>query len=190
MSRVASILGDGKYTTPDVARGRQWHERSIQRALATRDCNGLYWIAEGYLRDTTRTALYAKDERRAVDIFNRSAEMGCDDGVLWMGRMFESGTGVQRDLAKAIAYYRRLADNGKHYGTNGLPAAMGAGRSYEKLGQHEEAAKYFRMFADLADIGDGRTVPDFFAARGISACGPTAEGKTRSTNCGTPSRPR
>jgi TPR repeat protein len=53
-----------------------------------------------------------KDAGRAFELNSQSAELGFHDAVLAMGWFYLNGLGVEEDVAKAEAWYRRSARQG------------------------------------------------------------------------------
>jgi TPR repeat protein len=53
-----------------------------------------------------------KDEAKAVEWYQKSAEQGHDSAQLLLGNMYEFGKGVAKDEATAMKWYRKSAAQG------------------------------------------------------------------------------
>jgi len=50
-----------------------------------------------------------KDMMRAVELYERAAELGVKEGHCNLGVMYDNGTGVEKDMAKAFQHYEAAA---------------------------------------------------------------------------------
>jgi TPR repeat protein len=66
-----------------------------------------------------------------------------------LGEMYETGTGVAQDYAKALQFYRKAAEQGNANGQTKLGGAYLLGKGVQK--DDAEAVKWFRKAAEQGD---------------------------------------
>ena len=52
----------------------------------------------------------AQDEAKAVELFQRAADLGNADAMVRLGECYDDGEGVEQDKSKAVEWYQRAAD--------------------------------------------------------------------------------
>ena len=56
-----------------------------------------------------------KDDKKAVELYFKSAEQGNSFGQYYLGLMYQYGRGVEKDLKKAIEWYSKSAEQGNSF---------------------------------------------------------------------------
>ncbi len=74
------------------------------------------------------------------------ANAGNDKAQYMLGVMYENGTGVPKDEAEAVRWYRRAADQGNALAQRNLGWMYERGRGVPK--DEAEAVRWYRMAAD------------------------------------------
>ena len=54
----------------------------------------------------------AKNSQEAIRLFNKAGTGGCVRAMLWMGKIYDKGDGVEQDSAEAVKWYTEAAENG------------------------------------------------------------------------------
>ena len=96
-------------------------------------------------------AFEAGDHKKAVRWFRVSAELGEPAAQCMLGMRFQKGEGVERNMAEAVKWYRRAAEESKlhaafHAAQNNLGECYMKG---EGVGQdYAEAVKWYRLAAE------------------------------------------
>lgn len=89
-------------------------------------------------------------DSQAASVWLRTAvDAGIPDAQLDLGRLYESGDGVDRDLAKAAALYRKAADAGLPAGQAQLGALYAVGKGVE-----QDTAMATDLYRKAAKSGD------------------------------------
>lgn len=105
---------------------------------------------------------------------------GFGEAAFNLGNLYEDGLGVEKDIPRALAYYRRGADNGSQkavfrlgvlywFGAPGVPRDMAEGRRYLALAAadgDQEAARYLRAASDTPVTDDPLAAADAATAAG------------------------
>ncbi|MFQ5995898.1 MAG: tetratricopeptide repeat protein [Acidiferrobacterales bacterium] len=92
-------------------------------------------------------AYAAKDYARAMEILKPLAEAGHADAQWWVGRMYEKGQGVDKDMDHVRTWYRRAAKGGQRRAQYKLGVAYARGmQGVEK--NEAEAAKWLLSSAE------------------------------------------
>jgi len=91
-----------------------------------------------------------KSDKKAAKIWKRAVELGEVDAMVFLGEMYEFGTGVKLDKKKAERLYRAAADRGDADAQSSLAHLLNSEKKIEET---------FRYFALAADQGytDGET---------------------------------
>ena len=93
-------------------------------------------------------AFEAGNHKKAVGWFRVSAELGEPAAQYMLGMRFQKGEGVEQDMAEAVKWYRRAAEESERHAA--FPAAQASlGECYRKgdgVGQdYAEAVKWYRL---------------------------------------------
>ena len=121
---------------------------TLRRHLLVAAQIGLAWgvthagLAEGI------AAYKAEDWTTALAELSPLAEAGNADAAFYVGYMFETGKGVNVDLARAASLYRGAAENGNDRAQFNLAAALEAGR-----GVGADPIEAHRWYLAAADQG-------------------------------------
>lgn len=98
-------------------------------------------MVKRYGSENDAAALYEQainllpDEKKALPVFEKSAEMGCSEAVLMCGSMYLYGRGVDKNLRKALCWYDKVSD---------VPEAqVRLGEIWEQLGEIEQAKDWY-----------------------------------------------
>ena len=96
-------------------------------------------------------AFEAGNHKKAVGWFRVSAELGEPAAQYMLGMRFQKGEGVEQDMAEAVKWYRRAAEESERHAA--FPAAQASlGECYRKgdgVGQdYAEAVKWYRLAAE------------------------------------------
>lgn len=107
---------------------------------------GVVTCSMGYLAEK------CGDHAVALKIFDKCIAKGYAGAMIWKGLMYETGSGLPRDDAKAAAMFKQAADSGEgHY------AALGklhyAGALHQGKGVPKDEAEARRWFQKAADEG-------------------------------------
>ena len=152
------MLGD--WVAQDKAKGVEW----LRRAVDQGECRAMFWLGIAYERGDG----VAKDEWRAVTLWQKSHNGGCDFATdklislvdeykgkagkgdtaaqFFLGVAYEHGYAVQRDLTKAIEWYRKAAKQGHPGAQTFLAYALLTGPGIAK--DPEQAVVWFRKAAE------------------------------------------
>jgi hypothetical protein len=76
----------------------------------------------------------------------KSADQGNSAGQFWLGAAYDSGTGVTKDTAEALSWYRKSGDQGYAAAQYNLGQAYNLGNGVEK--DTAEAARWWQKAAD------------------------------------------
>jgi len=77
-----------------------------------------------------------KDVRRAVELYERAAELGGKEAHFNLGVMFEAGTEVEKDTAKAFRHFEAAAMCGDVFARYNLGGMAGKAGNYDLALQH------------------------------------------------------
>ena len=97
-----------------------------------------------YMRNFT-----VKDEKKAVELFRKSAEQGDARGQWLLGLCYRSGTGVEKDGRKAFNLFQKSADQGSSSGQELLSFCY-----YRGLGVEKNERKAFDLAKASAEQGN------------------------------------
>jgi TPR repeat protein len=132
-----AIMNMGGLGMPkDEAQARYW---------ALRSANGGYAKAQTMVGAMfeTGTGDSPKDYRQAMEWYRKAAEQNDSPAQSGIGRLYENGQGVERDYARAAAWYRTASDN-PHTGPG---AKFSLGRMYENgFGVEKDAVEALRLY--------------------------------------------
>ena len=98
-------------------------------------------------------SVLTKNENKAVELYQRAAEMGVAEAMTALGAAYELGHGgLPKDEGKAVELFQRAADLGHTYGMTHLALAYMFGRT--GLAVNEKiAAELLQRAVDLGDPG-------------------------------------
>ncbi|EJK68727.1 hypothetical protein THAOC_10070 [Thalassiosira oceanica] len=97
-----------------------------------------------------------KDVTRAIDLYERAAELGLKDAHCSLGNLYNEGTDVEKDPAKAIRHWEAAAVKGDARARHNLGVA-----EYE-VGNYDLALQHFMIAAKLGDQDSLNNVKTFF----------------------------
>ena len=99
-----------------------------------------------------------KDVTRAVELFERAAELGVKDAHFFVGCLYGQGVDVEKDTAKAIRHWEAAAVKGQNIARYNLGIFEGNARNYDlslqhfviaaKLGDQDSLNEVKKMFMD------------------------------------------
>ncbi|RIB21453.1 hypothetical protein C2G38_1101767 [Gigaspora rosea] len=106
-----------------------------------------------------------KDDHKAFNYYQKSAEMGDASGICNVGYCYDEGIGVEKDEYKAFIYFKKSAEMGNAYG------AFNVGNCYNHgIGVYKDEHKAFIYYQKSAEVGDAR------GAFSLGACYRTGNG--------------
>ena len=88
-----------------------------------------------------------KDVTRAVELYERAAELGVKEAHYNLGCTYDEGTDVERDVARAIRHWEAAAMSGDVYARSNLGNEEGRAENYDLALQH------WMISASLGDQG-------------------------------------
>ena len=97
-----------------------------------------------------------KDLTKAVELYERAAELGLKEAHYNLGCLYAKGTGVEKNTAKARLHYEAAAIKGD------FMARYNLGREEWKAGNHDLALQHFVIAAKLGDRDSLDEVKDMF----------------------------
>ena len=97
-----------------------------------------------------------KDVTRAVELYERAAELGVKYAQLNLGRVYEQGTGVVKDTAKAIQHDEAAAIRGH------VKARFNLGCEEYNAGNYDLALRHFLIAAQLGLADSLNIVKEMF----------------------------
>ena len=102
-----------------------------------------------------------KDVARAVELYERAAELGVIDAHYNLGCLYSEGAGVEKDTAKAFRHYEAAAMCGH------VSARYNLGCGEEDAGNHDLALQHLLIAANLGDQFSLDCIKDMFM-RGLA----------------------
>ena len=105
----------------------------IQKRADAGDPMAIYYLGQQY--DFGRLGL-EKDVTRAVELYERAAELGLKDSHYNLGCLYDKGTEVQKDTARAIRHYEAAAMSGQVNARFNLGCAEGVAGNDDLALQH------------------------------------------------------
>lgn len=118
--------------------------QSLVDAAKANDPLALYEVGSRYTEGRGIDA----DMNKALDLFERAANLGFAPAEYRLGNMYEKGAGVPKDLAKARDYYLSAADKGNISAMHNLAVVYAVGVDGQP--DYEQSAKWF---TDAANHG-------------------------------------
>ena len=97
-----------------------------------------------------------KDVARAVELYERAAELGVKEAHFSLGCMYAKGADVEKDMAKAIMHYEAAAMCGDVLARNNL------GSAEYRAGNHDLALQHWMIAATLGQEGTLNNVKILF----------------------------
>ncbi|EJK70609.1 hypothetical protein THAOC_08017, partial [Thalassiosira oceanica] len=97
-----------------------------------------------------------KDVARAVELYERAAELGLKDAHFCLGYLYDDGMGVGKDMAKAIRHYEAAAIKGDAL------ARCNLGIIEDKAGNYEIALQHYMISAKLGHQGSLNNIKKMF----------------------------
>jgi hypothetical protein len=100
-----------------------------------------------------RSLFAAKNYPAAVDSYKRAYDLGNTRALMALGAMYDDGTGVDKDPARARFYYEIAAQ------LKFAPAIVSLAGLYERgTGTAVDLAKALSLYQQAADLGDGSAI--------------------------------
>lgn len=103
------------------------------------DAESLYFLGKIYLNGGSD---FENFQIEGMKFIQQSADSGFMPAMYFMASAYENGTGVDKDSAKALSYYKILADNGDKEGTYAYANML------YKEGNKQEADKWIKTAAE------------------------------------------
>jgi uncharacterized protein len=103
----------------------------------------------------------------AVQWYQRAAQQNHDDGLFNLGRAYENGIGIGRDLGQARSYYERAAALGSKPARDALSNLGGAGTPRAAGGAEEEFRRGSALYKSK-DVGGAAKIFLALAERGYA----------------------
>ena len=97
-----------------------------------------------------------KDVTRAVELFERAAELGLKEALFKLGRLYELGKDVEKDTDKAIRHYEAAAVKGDVLARNNL------GVLEYNAGNYDIALQHYMIAAKMGHQGSLDDIKAFF----------------------------
>ena len=161
VGRIAREYGQGEIVKQDFEASEAWYRFAADLG----DHNAAWSVAEMHLKSVD----IKKDNTVLLKYLTLAADSGVVAAQLALGRVFEDGAIIERDLKKADAYFQRAADAGNRAGAvrqlrlteelaSSDPLALERYRTeLSKMAQHEDAPGFvFTRLANLALEDKGR----------------------------------
>jgi hypothetical protein len=86
---------------------RKKKENAVLKAKADSD-----WTAEKAIQAAVK-AKEARDFSKALELYQKAAELGSVDAMSACGNMYRQGLGTTKDNAKALYWYEKAAEHGR-----------------------------------------------------------------------------
>ena len=112
----------------------------IQKRVDAGDPKAIYQLGNDYCLG--RYGL-EKDVTRAVELYERAAELGVKEAHYCLGFLYSKGKDVEKDTAKAIRHYEAAAMKGD------VQARHNLGTEEGKAGNHDLALQHYLMAAKM-----------------------------------------
>lgn len=106
MTNLAYLYSIGQGVEKDLYASARWYERAAELKSAS----GIYAIASYTLNGI---AGYEKDERQGVLLLLEAAQLGHKRAMYVIGKRYETGEGLDRDLEQAMYWYGESAKLGE-----------------------------------------------------------------------------
>ena len=114
-------------------------------------------------------AAASKGDKAALAQLKTRANKGESKAQWWLGRMYEEGDGVPKDMAQALTWLTKAADTGYAIAASYLGAIYGAGDSVPK--NDSLSWTWYERSADLGDEKAQLWVGKLYALRGLKELG-------------------
>ena len=137
LSRVylGRMYRDGKGTKKDIDKAKEWIGKAFEKDL--------YWVNE-FVYTLLRSEM-AKDHEMAFELCRPVAESGDDLAMIRLGRMYQDGTGTERNIDKAIEYMRAATEKKSAWGDELTDLLFARGTD-------EDLKEAFELFEKHKDI--------------------------------------
>ena len=107
-----------------------------------------------------------RNYEKALEYYERSAELGNSYALNNLGRLYENGYGVEVDYKKAMEYYEKSAEKGNSYAFNNIGYLYENGFGVEV--DYKKAKEYYEKSAELGNS---------YALNNLDGCGVTESSK-------------
>ena len=97
-----------------------------------------------------------KDVTRAVDLYERSVELGAKEAHFELGLLYDEGEGVEKDTVKAIQHYEAAAVMGDARARHNL------GVNEDEAGNYDLALQHYMIAAKLGQVGSLKNIKGLF----------------------------
>lgn len=177
MAQVAQIyLDGGGGVTPDYAAAMDWAQKAANSGVGRGNLFlGEIWMkglgveadpetalgyflkadAEGDMKAGRYAGLIAQqrgDDAMAAKWFRKAAEAGDITSQYYLGKAYETGSGVSKDFAQAMEWYRQSASRGDIIASDGMVGMAGLYERGEGVPQDEDKA--IALYHQAADVGN------------------------------------
>jgi TPR repeat protein len=100
MIQLGHMYEHGIGCEKDINKANEWYKKSADSGSA----HGMYKVGMLYILNN--------DLHKAVLEFTKSAELKNKEAMFQLGHMYEHGIGCEKDINKAIEWYKKTADSG------------------------------------------------------------------------------
>lgn len=142
---LAILLVNGLSGSHDTSTALAW----FRRASLSGDAHAMWMLGQMLYENKGLTEPIEDTDRfkRAFEWFEKSGELGNENGIYRLGIMFEYGLGTPQDFSKAAKLYREASEKGNHDATYYLALMYTYGRSPAMKQDMVEAGLLFKQCA-------------------------------------------
>eukprot|EP01119_Soliformovum_irregulare_P018399 TRINITY_DN5627_c0_g1_i4.p1 TRINITY_DN5627_c0_g1~~TRINITY_DN5627_c0_g1_i4.p1 ORF type:complete len:520 (+),score=160.10 TRINITY_DN5627_c0_g1_i4:72-1631(+) len=128
----------GHFVPKDAAEAKRYFQMAAERGHALALVNlGSCWEFE-------------REHQRALECYQKAADMGEPAGICCVGSCYYNGTCVERSLPLAMKYFKEAADMGDPTALFNMGVLHYTGEGLEK--NHKEAVRYWQMASDKGEM--------------------------------------
>jgi TPR repeat protein len=161
---------NGHGVTKDYAKAKEWYEKAGAQGYANAKEN-LANFDSSILVDQGLAAKDAGNYAKALELYQKAADMGNSSGIMNIGFLYYQGLGVPKDTAKAVELWKKAADMGNQMAQHNLGCCyqdgIGVTQNYTKAAEYFEKAAAQGKAASQSNLGvlyrDGKGVKQDFA---------------------------
>jgi TPR repeat protein len=128
ITQYASNGQSSDFVFPYAARDRQFQIEQVLKNYDLKKASDQIALGERYLNGN----VVDKDEKRAVELFEKAANQNSDIGMLKLAECYKKGVGVTKDNAKAFSLYDKSANMGNSDAMIALSDMYAEGNGIEK----------------------------------------------------------
>jgi uncharacterized protein len=141
----------------DVTRGADSPDlQDLAASAASGDAAAQFQLGRAYYRGEG----VAKDEKKALEWVEKSADQGNPDAITSMGFFHAQGIAVPMDEGKAVTWFRKGAEAGSPQSQLNLGLMLRQGKTIER--NHEESVKWLDRAASSGDRDAIKTVGQLY----------------------------